>query len=98
MVTWWFCTVTPNDGSSISGIPVSATLPSGEQHLYRVIASVNSIAPLAPLDTDTLTRNWAYTDPDPQSDLSTVEWTMGSTGNTGLGFTLQQRLQRCVTP
>ena len=51
-----------------------------------VIASV-SIAPLAPLDTDTLTCNWAYTDPDPQSDLSTVEWTMGSTV-LGTGFTL----------
>ena len=84
------CTVTPADDEE-SGTPISGSVTILLDNDPPSVSSVN-ITPNPAYATDTLTCNYAYSDPEGDPDNSTVEWFMsglsvgtGSTLSTGFG-------------
>jgi len=93
------CTVTPSDGSK-TGTPVSAkvTLDNAEPSVSAV-----SISPRSPTVEDTLTCSWTFSDPDGDSDASTVGWTrstslLGTSTTLSSGFAKGDSITCTVTP
>jgi hypothetical protein len=96
------CTITPNDGL-VDGATVTSSTVTIRNAMPSITAA--TLSPAAPATDDTLTCAWTgFSDPDGDSDVSTVRWTHNgttpaTTATTYSGpFVLGDRVGCIVTP